>query len=245
MNVGVEFSVLHHAAWAPGIDSAADWSAWADGKLAIGGSSEPPLRDIPPMLRRRAGGLAKMALEAAQRCFGDRRDLPIVFCSRHGEADRAVSLLTDLAKSEPLSPTSFALSVHNAAGGLFSIARADRSNHVALAAGDSTLEHGVIEACGLLACGEPAVVLVAYDNPLPPLYRRFQDCCEQPFAWSWLIGPAAKHNIRLAWTPAPSDTEQSAERLPGALAILRFYLRAERTLERCSDRRRWIWSRDV
>jgi hypothetical protein len=128
MNLGVEFSVLNYAAWPPAVDNPAAWSAGADGKLAIGGSSEPALSDLPPMLRRCAGGLAKMALEAAQRCFGNRRDLPIVFCSRHGEADRAVSLLTDLVNSEPLSPTSFALSVHNAASGLFPLRRRPTPN---------------------------------------------------------------------------------------------------------------------
>ena len=119
------------------------------------------------MLRRRAGFLGKMALEVAYQCLGQRIDVPTVFSSRHGEASRSVDLLLDLAKGVPLSPTSFGLSVHNATGGLFSIARTDHANSIALAAGQSTVEHAVIEACGLLAEGEPAVLLVAYDCPLP------------------------------------------------------------------------------
>ena len=81
--------------------------------------------------------------------------MPTVFCSRHGEVSRSVDLLMDLAKAEPLSPTSFGLSVHNATAGLFSIARSDHTNSIALAAGQSSVEHAVIEACGLLADGEP------------------------------------------------------------------------------------------
>jgi hypothetical protein len=61
----------------------------------------------------------------------------------------------------------FGLAVHNASAGLFSIARADRANHIALAAGPATIEHAVIEACGLLADGAPMVLLVACDAPLP------------------------------------------------------------------------------
>jgi hypothetical protein len=80
------------------------------------------------MLRRRAGFLSKMALEVAYQCLGEQIDVPTVFCSRHGEAARSVDLLLDLAKGEPLSPTSFGLSVHNATGGLFSIARRDHAN---------------------------------------------------------------------------------------------------------------------
>jgi hypothetical protein len=104
---------------------------------------------------------------------------------------RAVDLLDDLARGEPLSPTGFGLAVHNASAGLFSIARADRANHVALAAGAATLEHAVIEACGLLADGADMVLLVACDAPLPDVLAGFEDCDEQPYAFAWAMVPAA------------------------------------------------------
>jgi hypothetical protein len=176
------------------------------------------------MLRRRAGFLGKMALEVAYQCLGEQIDVPTVFCSRHGEAVRSVDLLLDLAKGEPLSPTSFGLSVHNATGGLFSIARQDHANATALAAGKSSVEHAVIEACGLLAEGEPKVLLVVYDSPLPGLYASFQDCEEQPFAWAWLIEPPARRSIALSWSRVRPRRRISDERLPGGLE-LRFFLR--------------------
>jgi hypothetical protein len=186
-----------------------------------------------------------MALEVAYRCLGDRRGVPIVFCSRHGEADRSVALLSELAKGQPLSPTSFGLSVHNAVGGLFSIARGERVNQVAVAAGNSSVEHSAIEACGLLVDGAPQVLLVVYDCPLPSLYASFQDCREQPFAWAWLIEPAVEREITLTWAPAESAIVSGPVSLPGGLEILRFYLRADRRLERLCNGRRWIWTRDV
>ena len=245
MSFAVSFSITADAAWAPGVESPPAWSAWANGEIAITGDSEPPVKAMAPMLRRRAGALAKMALEVAYRCLGDRRGVPIVFCSRHGEADRSVALLSELAKGQPLSPTSFGLSVHNAVGGLFSIARGERVNQVAVAAGNSSVEHSAIEACGLLVDGAPQVLLVVYDCPLPSLYASFQDCREQPFAWAWLIEPAVEREITLTWAPAESAIVSGPVSLPGGLEILRFYLRADRRLERLCNGRRWIWTRDV
>jgi hypothetical protein len=195
------------------------------------------------MLRRRAGFLGKMALEVAYRCLGVARDVPTIFCSRHGDGTRSVDLLLDLANGIPLSPTSFGLSVHNAIGGLFSIARADRASHIAIAAGSSTIEHGVIEACGLLAEGERAVLLVAYDCPLPEIYSSFQDCHEQPYAWAWLLAAPGEDRFSLAWSSTAESPSPSVERHPPGLDILRFYLRKQSTLERISDGRRWLWTR--
>jgi Beta-ketoacyl synthase, N-terminal domain len=242
---GVSFSIASHAAWAPKLETREAWLAWASEDYVITGEVEAPVHRMPPMLRRRAGFLGKMALEVAYQCLDRRIDVPTVFSSRHGDAARSVALLLDLAKEEPLSPTSFGLSVHNATGGLFSIARGDHSSHVALAAGQSSVEHAVIEACGMLAEGEPEVLLVVYDCPLPTPYGAFQDCDEQPFAWAWLMRSPADEVVSLTWSDALKHSLPSFERLPAGLEVLRFYLRKESALERISDTRRWLWSRDV
>jgi Beta-ketoacyl synthase, N-terminal domain len=240
---GVRFSIACDAAWAPTVDTREAWLAWANGDHAIGDGVEPPVRPMPPMLRRRAGFLGKMALEVAYRCLGQRIDVPTIFSSRHGESSRSVELLSDLAKGTPLSPTSFGLSVHNATGGLFSIARGDHASNIALAAGRSSVEHAVIEACGLLADGAPAVLLVVYDCPLPAVYARFQDCNEQPYAWAWLMQPPGDEAVSVTWSDASEDGSPNPTRLPPGLEVLRFYLRQDASLERICDRRRWVWTR--
>ncbi|AMP10258.1 beta-ketoacyl synthase, N-terminal domain protein [Collimonas arenae] len=159
-----------------------------------------------------------------------------------------MELLSDLAQGLPLSPAGFSLSVHNAAAGLFSIARHDRASHSALAAGHGGVEHAVIEACGLLADGAPSVLLVVYDGVLPEVFHAFQDCQEQPFAWAWLMQPAsgnAADTISLSW--GNSDTQDvaatSTELQPGGLEVLAFYLRGDRELLHTVDSRRWRWER--
>ena len=239
---GVRFSVALSAAWAPGVETPDAWLAWARGDYSFAGEGEPAVRAMAPMLRRRAGFLSKMALEVAYQCLGKRVDVPTVFCSRHGESARSVGLLLDLANGEPLSPTSFGLSVHNAAAGLFSIARVDHANSTALAAGHSSVEHAVIEACGLLADGAPEVLLVVYDCPLPRVYAKFQDCHEQPYAWAWLITPPADDFCSLSWRSSGEIGSQRNEGLPGGLEVLRFHLRDDPMLERVCDRRHWLWT---
>jgi hypothetical protein len=238
----VNFSIASDAAWAPGVETREAWHAWAKDVFRIAEKREPAVAAMPAMLRRRAGFHAKMALEVAYACLGERRDVATVFCSRHGEVHRSVDMLSDLARGELLSPTAFGLSVHNAAAGLFSIARADKANSSALSAGQSGVEHGVIEACGLLADGEPEVLLVVSDCPLPSVYADFQDEDEQPYAWAWLLKSPGDEPITLAWSAAESDSSSGA--LPAGLEVLRFHLRKdEKSLTRTCGARRWQWMR--
>ena len=238
----VHFSIARHAAWAPGLNTLDAWQAWAAAPHLIASGEEAPVRQLAPMLRRRAGTLGRMALEVAYQCMEGLADVPTVFCSRHGEVARAVGLLLDLARDEPLSPTAFGLAVHNANAGLFSIARGERSNHIAIAAGSATVEHAVIEACGLLADGATMVLLVACDASLPPPLEQFEECDEQPHAWAWLMVPAAERANGLAWRADP-DAQASASQ-PGALEVLQFQISGQARMERAAERRRWTWTRD-
>jgi hypothetical protein len=130
---------------------------------------------------------------------------------------------------------------------LFSIARADHANQLALAAGASSLEHGIIEACGLLADGAARVLLVAADCPLPEFLQHFEDCTEQPHAFAWLLEQAGQGGITLSWQADSGDDAVSAKHRagPGTLEVLRFHLSGEQELVRVASGRRWRWSRNV
>ena len=198
------------------------------------------------MLRRRASPTGKMALEAAYQCLPAQSDIPVIFASRHGECARSVDLLTELAGNAPLSPTAFSLSVHNANAGLFSIARGDRGNSIAIAAGPSTVEHALIEACGLLADGAPQVLLVMSDSPPPAAFSSYNDCAEQGYAWAWLLqaaGNGAGEHFSLSWSAADQDAAVGLAAAPAGLDILRFFLRGDAELARIANGRCWRWSR--
>lgn len=246
---GVRFSIVKHAAWAPGLETPQQWQAWAQADLPvapIAAGGEPGVRMMAPLLRRRAGQLGKMALEVAYACLGEQRDIPLVFCSRHGEVARAVELLSALVQGEPLSPTAFGMAVHNASAGLFSIARADTAQQVAMAAGAASLEAAVIEACALLADGAAQVLLVVADCPLPAPFEAFEDCLEQPHAFAWLLqaGDIPGAAFGLSWRARGSaDAPPRADAMPGSLAVQRFMLGGGGTLEHAANRQHWRWSR--
>lgn len=125
----IEFSIVDWAAWAPGLSERSQWLGWADAPYPPQGEDTPALAEIPAMQRRRIERLGRMAIQAACWCEdgqGADSQVPLVFASRHGDVARSMDLLGALASDQPLSPTGFGLSVHNAIAALYSIARGQR-----------------------------------------------------------------------------------------------------------------------
>ena len=192
----------------------AHWSAWPP--LAAQGSepaAQPDVHFVEPLLRRRLSRLATMTLHVAHACTQGVPRLRLVFASRHGELKRAMVMLRELARSAPLSPTAFSLSVHNTAAGILSIVRQDRSPTTAIAAGDETLGFGLLEAFCEFAADPALPVLMVYgDEPLPDEYRGFAERPERPHAVAILLAGGAGRDITLTMTAggaAPSPESQS------------------------------------
>jgi hypothetical protein len=218
----LSFSLVRWAAWAPGLTSREAWLEWARRPWAPRGTEAPALDDVPAMTRRRIERLGRVAYRVAADCEGDERGFPAVFSSRHGDSARSIDLLTALAKNEALSPTSFGLSVHNAVAGQYSIARKDVANFTALSAGRWSAEAAFVEAAGLLAEGNPRVLVVVHDASLPALYAPFGDEPDADFAWAALLEPGSQLRLE-ATSPVPAAPSP----LPHALAVLRAVLSGE------------------
>ncbi|WP_051908668.1 beta-ketoacyl synthase chain length factor [Candidatus Odyssella acanthamoebae] len=128
---------------------------------------------IPPLVRRRLTTLGQMAFRGfystKERANG--QDLPWVVSSRHGDYQRTQNLLTELSTQEPISPTNFSLSVHNAIAGQFAIATGNKQPQTVLAAGPKSFELGLLEAfCLQQELGQP-VGYIYYDQALPQPYE--------------------------------------------------------------------------
>jgi hypothetical protein len=237
-------------AWAPGLEDAAAWQAWARSPHIVpdDGTQQPSCSFLPPMQRRRQGRLARMVLEAAWPLCDDGEQLPFVFASRHGETTRTLALLDDIVQKQPLSPTRFGLSVHNAIAGQWSILRGQHGESVALAGEADSFEHAVLEAALQLATGARSALLVVAEERPPAAYAHWID--DVPF--SYAVG------LRLgridAAGDAPADTDWHL--LPGrhdgrgqpcawphALDFLRALLVQERSLEHVWKARHWTWQR--
>ncbi|WP_233595552.1 MULTISPECIES: beta-ketoacyl synthase chain length factor [Corallococcus] len=239
------FTVQRWAAWAPGLVAPAAWEAWLEKPHPLPAEGTPALAEMPAMMRRRVDRLGRIALQATYQAHADAPEAPVLFASRYGDLGRSVELLTQLARSEPLSPTSFSLSVHNAIGALYSIARGDTASYGAIAAGEETVEAAFTEACGLLADGVPRVMVVLYDEPVPEPWRHFSPTVGFPHAWACLLAADSGANaIRLDCHAGPPDADAGEQDgLPADLRALRFLVSGARQWEHPVGARRWRWER--
>lgn len=243
--MGITYAIKGWAACAPGLAMAADWRAWARSPGLPDGTLEVPLTEMSPMLRRRLGPLGRMAAQVAWHCQQDALGLPVVFASRYGDSDRALKLLKDFAQDQPMSPADFALSVHNAIGAMYSIARSDTSAYSSVAAGPASAAAGLVEAVGLLQDGASEVLLVCYDAPLPGEYAAFADEPACAYAWSWRVRAAmpGEPHFSLTWTPCEAAATPAQAPLPFGLDALRFSVCDDASFVRECAGMRWTWSR--
>lgn len=121
---------------------------------------------LPAMKRRRLSSMARLVFAAAWPLLPEEEMCPVVFVSFDGEVNRSLQLWHELLTDNHLSPTSFALSVHNAVLGQWSLFRGDTCESTALSTRDAALEVGVVEACGLLSDGAEKVMVIIADDPI-------------------------------------------------------------------------------
>ncbi|OLF56173.1 beta-ketoacyl synthase chain length factor [Pseudomonas chlororaphis] len=237
----INFNIAQWRAWAPGLESVDDWQAWSRQPVVLESSdAAPDVSFLPAMQRRRLSRLARMAFSVGWPLAEGLEQLPLVFISRHGETPRTLDILSDLAAEQPLSPTQFSLSVHNAVIGLWSIMRGETSEMTALAAARDGLEHGLLEAAALLAEGAPAVLLVIAEEQPPAAYARWIDDVPFPYALGLLLTPGTQWQLSLGTATGeipPADW-------PHALNLLRTLLGEQTFCQHAWKNRVWNWQRN-
>ncbi len=198
---------------------------------------------MPAMIRRRVDRLGRVALQAAYWAQGDSAPCPIVFASRRGDIGRCLRMLCQLADGEAPSPAAFSTSVHNAIGALYSIATAYTGTYTAIAAGEETVEAAFTEALGQLADGEPAVLVVYYDEPLPPPYDVFEEGVEFARAMAFRIRPVDSGGYSLQSGPAAEEVPATtAGGLTTDLAVLDLLVSGSTSrYVHTVGARRWEW----
>jgi hypothetical protein len=238
----INFNIAQWRAWAPGLESVDDWQGWSRQPVVPPASdAAPDVSFLPAMQRRRLSRLARMAFSVGWPLAEGHPELPLVFVSRHGETPRTYDILRDLAAEQPLSPTQFSLSVHNAIIGLWSIMRGETSEMTALAAAGDGLEHGMLEAVALLNEGAPQVLLVVTEEQPPEAYSTWIDDVPFPYAMGLLITPGTDWQLSLN---SPS-VALSKSRWPHALNLLPMLLDQQTTCQHAWKNREWTWRRNL
>ena len=246
----IGFQIEQWRAWAPGMSSQQSWQDWARAPQQIIESAEQPeCLTLPPMQRRRLSRLARMTMEVASPLCAEGEQLPFVFGSRHGETTRTLALLHDVAGEQPLSPTHFGLSVHNAIAGQWSLLRGQRGETVAIAGEGDTFEHVILEAAALLGAGAPSVLAVVAEEVPPAAYNGWINDVPFSYAVALRLGRLDTGDTSAAatrWTLALDRHDGASVKAcgsPQALNFLRVLLSSQNSLEHVWKKRRWQWQR--
>lgn len=234
-------NIIDWQAMAPGLSSREEWLSWS-GKMLPVDPSQPqaPLRELPMMTARRLSSGSKLAVECGMAMLRRHEIDAVLYTSRHGELERNYRILHALATEQPLSPTDFALSVHNSSVGNLTIAAKRPITSVSLCAGKDTFQQGLCEVICLLQAGYKKVLMVDFDGLLPAFYHPGLPP-EMP-TWPYAVALVIEAGEALR-----CSTEKSAAscelKLPQSLLFLQHYLRNNAAFTLPGERVQWQWSR--
>ncbi len=211
--------LLRAAAWLGEDPGDPDLAPGSDGFLDLAWG-EPDVAFVERMQRRRLSPLARAFFHCAHRAqppAGTR----VVFASRHGEAERTLAVLRDLAAGMEVSPTLFSLSVHNAVPGLWSILGGSRAAVTAVAGGPETFAWGLLDALAMYRAGPAAPVLFVHaDVPLPEPWVRSAPR-GLPHALALLVGEPAVRTLVLVREPGSGGPDPDPPQALHGLKALR------------------------
>lgn len=153
----------------------------------------PPPAILASTERRRAGATVRFALAAAMEATEneDRATLETVFASANGDGTVIGAMMA--AMQDPngaISPTQFHNSVHNAAAGYWHIAAGSAAPSLSVGGHDGAFAAGLLAAMTTLATSGRAVLLCAYDTPMPPPFDAVRRT-DFPFATALVLRPEA------------------------------------------------------
>lgn len=235
------FSIIDWQASAPGLSSADDWLNWSRASAAI--NAEQPLdkcRHLPMMMARRLNQGSRLAVDSGLALLSRQSVDAIVFTSRHGELERNLSILKALSENENISPTDFAMSVHNAAVGSLTITAKAPLVSTSIASGMDSFQQGLIEVKALQTAGYRNILLVDFDGAIPDFYHPHvpADMPRYPYAVALLLGDGDD----MVCESQPL-VESHCEGSPQSLLFLQAFLARRPRFSLPGERVDWAWER--
>lgn len=216
------FNVTALSGRLPGLPDAAAFYNWARGDNPLPDSQEKigKTRFLPMMTARRMCAGSRFAADLALELLQQQTLSAAVFSSRHGELEHSFSIQSAIAAQTDVSPTDFAMSVHNAAAGSFSIAGKQKIPITSISAGKATFPQALAVAASLL---RPAstVLLVNFDSYLPEFFREGmqEKDLNLPYAVGILLTPGEAAGCNS--TPQSVAEVRAGTELPCALQFAR------------------------
>lgn len=234
------FNIIDWQAKAPGLSEREQWHEWSRLSHAIDPTAPlAKLNELPMMTARRLSSGSKLAVDCGLAMLRRHDINAVLYTSRHGELERNYRILHALATEQALSPTDFALSVHNSAVGNLTIAAKKPIVSSSLSAGRDTFQQGLCEVIGLLQAGYQRVLMVDFDGFLPEFYHPQlpPDMPTWPFAVALVIESGDSWQCETRPQSAQGETT-----LPQSLLFLQNYLQDTRAFTLPGERVQWQWS---
>lgn len=234
-------NIIDWQARAPGLSDATQWQAWSRESLAIDPAApQAKLTALPMMTARRLNSGSKLAVDCGLSMLRKHAIDAVVYTSRHGELERNYRILHALATGQAVSPTDFAMSVHNSAVGNLTIAARQPIVSSSLSAGLDTFQQGLCEVLSLLHAGYSRVLLVDFDGALPDFYHPHLPPHMPTWPYALALVIEAGDMLRCE-TQTGSDGIEPP--LPQSLMFLQHYLHDEPAFVVSGERLLWQWSR--
>lgn len=201
-------------------DGLPDWSSGRGqlltGRLVPGHElgNPPGPAILPANERRRTTPIIKLALQVAAEAVADQpggaSGIATVFASADGDGQVVHRICEALhLPGQPVSPTDFHNSVHNAPAAYWSFCTGSRAASTSVAGGDHSFVLGLLEAFTQLDADEAGVLLVAYDRPMPAPLAQARPL-RGPFAVALLLTrerlPVSLAGLRLSTSAAAPPT---------------------------------------
>ncbi|AWH88892.1 beta-ketoacyl synthase chain length factor [Limnobaculum parvum] len=164
------FNILDWCALAPGLCNIEQWQSWSIHPETDWSEALPKTQHIPMMTARRMSTASRLSVEVGLTLLNQQPDAAI-FISRHGELERTCKIIEGLCQQQDISPTDFAMSVHNTASGLLTITGKQPLPITSIAADIDGFQQGMLEAQAMLADGAKKVLLVDFDGAVPDVYQ--------------------------------------------------------------------------
>lgn len=235
-------NILDWQAMAPGLSDTAQWLAWSRQPHAIDPlAPQAALGELPMMTARRLSSGSKLAVECGMAMLRRHQIDAVLYTSRHGELERNYRILHALATGLALSPTDFALSVHNSAVGNLTIATRQPIVSSSLSAGQETFQQGLCEVMCLLQAGYQRVLMVDFDGALPAFYQPYLPPTMPTWAYAVALVIEAGHDLRCETQPQAARSPDAA--LPQSLQFLQHYLQDAPDFTLAGERLAWRWQR--
>lgn len=241
---GFTINIHSWSAWLHGC-SIVELKDWAQGTLAlpVQPATWPAPRNVPKGQHRRLSPMAKMVLSLLDN-VDSAAVLPSVFSTRHGDSSKTVALVADVANNEPLSPTQFALSVHNAIAGQFSIYWGNTQASNIVSGGKDSFHLGLLDAAVRLGNSSASKMLFIHaDLPLPTPYEKYADEQQMGHCVVMVLSKtvsALSYRLKRLVCPQVKD---SVLPLPQAVEFLRSMLNEQQAFRIQGDAC-WEWQRE-